>query len=222
MSPMIVIASVIKPPAPMRCSPRKTISSVMFWDRPASADPIRNTTIANWNTLLRPWRSLILPYSGVVTVDATRYAVTTHERWFRPPRSPTIVGSAVATIVWSSAASSMPSMSPPRMTMICRWVYVLGCTPPPCSATQASLTFDVLHESLEQVGEAVPVGRVPSREHLPERAVARLTDAGDEVVAHLRRRDDRRAAVARVVRADDEAGGLELRHLAARRGDVEP
>ena len=37
--------------------------------------------------------------------------MTTHERWLRPPRSPTIVGSAVDTIVWSSAARNMPSMS---------------------------------------------------------------------------------------------------------------
>src|SRR5438067_5144052 len=48
---------------------------------------------------------------GVETVDASRYDVTTQERWLRPPRSPTIVGSAVETIVWSSAARNMPSMS---------------------------------------------------------------------------------------------------------------
>src|SRR5438445_746991 len=35
------------------------------------------------------------------------YDVTTHERWFSPPRSPTIVGSAVDTMVWSSAASTL-------------------------------------------------------------------------------------------------------------------
>src|SRR5689334_10367661 len=159
-----------------------------------------------------------------MTVDATRYAVTTHDRWFRPPRSPTMVGSAVATMVWSSAASSMPSMSPPRMTMICRWVYVLGCTcPAPCSAaTQSSLPFDVLDEPFEQVGQAGAVGRVPSGEHLPEGAVARPADAGDELLAPVRGRDDRGPAVARIVGADDEARGLELRHLAARGRDVEP
>jgi uncharacterized PurR-regulated membrane protein YhhQ (DUF165 family) len=54
-----------------------------------------------------------LPYSGVTTVIARRYEVTTHERWFSPPSSPTMVGSAVDTIVWSSAASSMVSMSAP-------------------------------------------------------------------------------------------------------------
>src|SRR3954451_19739568 len=32
----------------------------------------------------------------------------------RPPKSPTIVGSAVATMVWSSAASSRTSISPPK------------------------------------------------------------------------------------------------------------
>jgi hypothetical protein len=40
-----------------------------------------------------------LPNSGTLTVDDSRYAVTTHEIWSSPPRSPTIVGSAVATIV---------------------------------------------------------------------------------------------------------------------------
>src|SRR2546423_9841502 len=33
-----------------------------------------------------------------------------------PPKSPTIAGSAVATIVWSSAASRRTSMSPPKIT----------------------------------------------------------------------------------------------------------
>src|SRR4051794_28423282 len=34
----------------------------------------------------------------------------------RPPNSPTIVGSAVATIVWSSDASSSTSIRPPKTT----------------------------------------------------------------------------------------------------------
>src|SRR3954447_16768750 len=46
-------------------------------------------------------------------VAASRYAVTTQERCSRPPRSPTIVGSAVETIVWPSEASSITSISPP-------------------------------------------------------------------------------------------------------------
>src|SRR6266446_1394212 len=34
--------------------------------------------------------------------------MTTHDNWFSPPRSLTIVGSAVATIVWSSDAINIP------------------------------------------------------------------------------------------------------------------
>ena len=40
------------------------------------------------------------------------YAVKTHEYCVIPPRSETIAGSAVATIVWSSAASSSVTISP--------------------------------------------------------------------------------------------------------------
>ena len=48
MSPMMVCASTIRPPAPIPWMARKRISWVMFWLSPASADPIRNTMIANW------------------------------------------------------------------------------------------------------------------------------------------------------------------------------
>src|SRR4051794_9220548 len=48
------------------------------------------------------------PYSGVDAVVAIRYAVTTHDRWLIPPRSPTVVGRAVETIVWSRAARRIP------------------------------------------------------------------------------------------------------------------
>ena len=44
----------------------------------------------------------------------------TQAMWEPPLRSPTIVGSAVDTIVWSSAASSMPSMSAPMMSRMRR------------------------------------------------------------------------------------------------------
>jgi hypothetical protein len=44
--------------------------------------------------------------------------------WLRPPRSPTIVGSAVDTIVWSSAAINRTSIRPANTTItppVCRW-----------------------------------------------------------------------------------------------------
>ena len=53
---------------------------------------------------------------GVTIVDARRYAVTTHERCSIPPRSPTMVGNAVETIVWSSAASSRTRTSAEKIT----------------------------------------------------------------------------------------------------------
>src|SRR4051794_17548102 len=45
--------------------------------------------------------------------------------WFRPPRSETIVGSAVETIVWSSEASSITS-SRPHMTSRTRGAAEVG------------------------------------------------------------------------------------------------
>jgi len=66
---------------------------------PQSADPARNSAIATCSTILRPYRSPSLPYSGSTTVDDSRYAVTTHDSRSSPPSSPTIVGSAVDTIV---------------------------------------------------------------------------------------------------------------------------
>ncbi len=69
--------------------------------------------MAVWKRRLRPYWSPSLPHSGVAAVDASRYAVTTQDRCSRPPRSLTMVGRAVETMVWSSAASSRPSSSAP-------------------------------------------------------------------------------------------------------------
>ncbi len=87
----------------------------MFWLRPHSAEPTRNTTNAPWRTTLRPTMSPSFPASGVEIVDVNRYAVTTHESFAIPPRSPAIVGSAVETIVESSDASSITSISAPKI-----------------------------------------------------------------------------------------------------------
>src|SRR6185503_9835701 len=91
---------------------RKAISSVIPCASPHSAEPARNSTSAPCRTILRPNRSPSFPYSGVTAVTASRYAVTTHDRCSSPPSSLTIVGSAVDTIVWSSDASSITSISP--------------------------------------------------------------------------------------------------------------
>src|SRR5262245_60760259 len=112
---------------------RNAISWTMVCASPASAEPIKKMTIEAWKNVLRPYRSPSLPHSGVDTVDASRYAVTTQDRWDSPCRSPAIVGSAVATIVWSSAASSIPSSSAPMMMRVRRWLSWLGS----CDSTGA-------------------------------------------------------------------------------------
>src|SRR5579875_510150 len=116
---MIAWAVTIRPPPPNPCTARKPISSTILRLRPDSADPIRKIAIAASNMCLRPYRSPSLPHIGVETVDASRYAVTTHESWSTPPRSPTIVGRAVATTVWSRDASSIPSISAPKIRRTC-------------------------------------------------------------------------------------------------------
>ncbi|MCE0445224.1 hypothetical protein LT493_09595 [Streptomyces tricolor] len=55
--------------------------------------------------------------------------MTTQDRCSRPPRSLTIVGSAVDTMVWSRAASSSPSSSAPIGTSTLPGT----CSPPPTS-----------------------------------------------------------------------------------------
>src|SRR5437764_1209772 len=55
---------------------------------------------------------------GVTTVWASRNALVTHASRLSPPRSETMVGSAVATIVWSSAASSNTSIRPAKRGMV--------------------------------------------------------------------------------------------------------
>src|SRR5680860_1551097 len=119
-SPMMVIDRAMRPPPPAPCSPRDAISWPIVCAAPEATEPIMNSTIANWKRFLRPYMSEILPYSGTDTVDASRQAVTTQDRWLSPPSSPTMVGRAVDTIVWSKAASSIAVISPAKTPRIWR------------------------------------------------------------------------------------------------------
>ena len=47
--------------------------------------------------------------------------MTTQESLLKPPRSLVIRGSAVPTMLWSSAARNMPTISPDITTRIWRW-----------------------------------------------------------------------------------------------------
>ena len=115
MSPITVKVLDISTAAPAPCTPLKMISWSMFWDTPASADPSRNTPIPTMNSSFRPYMSDIRPTTGTRDVDITRYAATTQDIWLSPPRSVTILGRAVATMVMSSAARKRLSMVPRRM-----------------------------------------------------------------------------------------------------------
>src|SRR5947209_446785 len=61
--------------------------------------------------------SLRVPNTGATAVDARRYAVMTQERLATSWNCRPMVGSAVATMVWSSAAKNIVSI---RLTMMVR------------------------------------------------------------------------------------------------------
>src|SRR3954462_4752787 len=65
----------------------------------------------------------------MTSVVASRYAVVIHAMCETPPRSPTMVGIAVETIVWSRAAMSMPASRAPKITLIRRRVRTIGVAP---------------------------------------------------------------------------------------------
>src|SRR5215471_15740845 len=70
--------------------------------------------------------SLILPYSGVIAVEAIRYAVTSQDRLCTSPRSRPMVGSALARMVWSSDDMNTGSSMPQTMSRISLWLSVDG------------------------------------------------------------------------------------------------
>lgn len=57
------------------------------------------------------------PSRTVDTVSVSRYAVTTHDMGAAPPRSDTIVGDAVSTIVRSRAVGSVPGLIVTKSTL---------------------------------------------------------------------------------------------------------
>src|ERR1051326_2836489 len=111
---------------------------------------------------LRPYRSPSLPYNGVTTVWASRYAVTTQESRARPPSSPTIVGNAVDTIVESSAASSMPSTRPLKTTRTCRCESRAGAA----GEAAIAVTMGPLREFNSHLCESRAVGEPGERSNI--------------------------------------------------------
>ena len=111
MSPIAAIVTTISPPPPSPWSARKTISSVHVL---AQAAQRRADEEDHDRRLQDDLPAVEVAELAVQRPDDGRreqVAVTTHDRCSIPPRSPTIVGSAVETIVWSSDASSRTSIS---------------------------------------------------------------------------------------------------------------
>lgn len=75
------------------------ISSSIPLASPATIEPTMKISALSWKISFRPNRSPSLPASAVATASASRYEVTTQAICPAPPRSATIVGSAVDTIV---------------------------------------------------------------------------------------------------------------------------
>src|SRR5690606_27148360 len=97
------------------------------WERPATAEDTTKTMSAIWISSLRLVRSASLPQIGVLTVIASRLAVTTqvYDDW-EPPRSLTIFGSEVDTTVLDSIVTNRPSRRPDRASRTCRWFIGAG------------------------------------------------------------------------------------------------
>src|SRR5829696_10563237 len=115
-----------------------------------------------------------------------------------------MLGRAVATIVWSSAARKMPTISPPMTTMIWRWLNEAGL--PLDSPAGSPLDTTV---------------NLPRRPHNPPPAESRRRVDDDDrtgrVGEHAFRdqRVDHAAEEALVVRADDDHVDV----VVLRRGD---
>src|SRR3954447_1844877 len=89
---------------------RNAISMPIDWDRPDSAEPMTNTTMAACTSSFLLYRSASLPQIGVVAVAASREAVITQVYWDWVPSSlEVIVGRALETIVELSRPTNSAS-----------------------------------------------------------------------------------------------------------------
>src|SRR5215472_10335196 len=97
---------------------------------------------------------------GTVTVDVSRYDVTTHEYRLAPLRSVMMRGSAVPTTVWSSEARNIVRRIAPRIASFRRggrvaseFVLIMGSGMP--RKTIARRRFDDVDAALERDASAV-------------------------------------------------------------------
>lgn len=68
----VVRARAKSAPPPRPCTPRKRMSSTMFWESPERADPRRKRRTAATKTAFREKSSVRRPKMGAETVEARR------------------------------------------------------------------------------------------------------------------------------------------------------
>lgn len=116
---MRMITSAVIPPAPTPCTILEAISIETSCDAPHRALPAMKTVIAATKAHLRPNTSDACPNSGITTACVSAYPDPTHvypELDDAPPRLVMILGSAVDTMVWSSAGRKrVRNMLPTRI-----------------------------------------------------------------------------------------------------------
>ena len=154
--------------------------------------------------------------------------MTTHERWSRPPRSPTIVGSAVETIVWSSAARNMPSISAPKTGTSARPVSTSGS---PLRAHARSPSYrerKTASGASSWVSVPSATARAPASSSAPKTRTASPVEAsaansprGLPALDQRAQRLAEHAAAALARRSSRRRAGRELRERVAL-GDVQP
>ena len=116
---MMVCAIGSMPPPPMPCTARAMTSASIVGASAQATEPARKMPMPSSMMVRRPWMSESLPNNGVAAVAASRYAVTTQDRFSMSPRLAPIAGKAGATMVCSSALRNIASMMP---AMIARTV----------------------------------------------------------------------------------------------------
>src|ERR1700729_827590 len=136
-----------------------------------------------------------------------------------------MVGSAVATMVWSRAARAMPSMRAPRITRIRRCSALAASSSTGAIASSVTsfvqVLLEVLRETTEQVGQGGQVVVVPILQEQFEPGPAPPPPPFDGPPTVRREANPRSTAVEGVGLAHDHPVPLELLDLAGHRRGVE-
>ena len=196
---------------------RAASSSGTFCTVPAASDPPTNIRIAICTSSFLLNRSENLLQIGLLTVIASREAVTTQVYWvWVPSRSAMIVGSAVETIVVLTIATKSADISPMRTSTISLWVIsvsrdVVARVTVLCQAW-ASLAFGAGWWSRSQVLDHAWRGDLlegPVAEPLGQRHAHRVACLDESLAALRRDRDQLGPPVVGVGAPGDQAQPVE-------------